>query len=125
MADKTHPKMQRAERAKQFMPFDALKGFREALAEKERVTVPKKEFSEEYSAGLDGRLRRIRRKDFVTAEYYKDGEYVRVTGEVTGISAGEQVLVVGDERIPFRDLSDLWGADCNCPAGQKEKRIQS
>ena len=94
MADKTHPKMQRAERAKQFMPFDALKGFREALAEKERVTVPKKEFSEEYSAGLDGRLRRIRRKDFVTAEYYRDGEYVRVTGEVTGISAGEQVLVV-------------------------------
>ena len=31
-----HPKMDRANRAKQFMPFDALKGFREALAEKER-----------------------------------------------------------------------------------------
>ena len=120
MADKTHPKMQRAERAKQFMPFDALKGFREALAEKERVTVPKKEFSEEYSAGLDGRLRRIRRKDFVTAEYYRDGEYVRVTGEVTGISAGEQVLVVGDERIPFRDLSDLWGAE----AASRSARVQ-
>ena len=31
------PKMDRADRAKQFMPFDALKGFREALAEKERL----------------------------------------------------------------------------------------
>lgn len=29
-------KMDRADRAKQFMPFDALKGFREALEEKER-----------------------------------------------------------------------------------------
>lgn len=32
------PKMKREDRAKQFMPFDALKGFREALAEKERMT---------------------------------------------------------------------------------------
>lgn len=31
------PKMDRADRAKQFMPFDALKGFREALAEKEKL----------------------------------------------------------------------------------------
>lgn len=29
-------KMDPADRAKQFMPFDALKGFREALEEKER-----------------------------------------------------------------------------------------
>ena len=32
------PKMDRADRAKQFMPFDALKGFREALAEKEKLS---------------------------------------------------------------------------------------
>lgn len=32
---KSHPKMPRGERAKQFMPFDALKGFREALREVE------------------------------------------------------------------------------------------
>lgn len=36
MANNTHPKMDRLNRAKQFMPFDALKGFREALREKER-----------------------------------------------------------------------------------------
>lgn len=32
-------KMDRADRAKQFMPFDALKGFREALEEKEHIVV--------------------------------------------------------------------------------------
>ncbi len=30
-------KMDPADRAKQFMPFDALKGFREALTEKEQL----------------------------------------------------------------------------------------
>lgn len=31
-----HPRMSRANRAKIFMPFDALKGLREALAEREK-----------------------------------------------------------------------------------------
>ncbi len=34
---KKYPPMDRLNRAKQFMPFDALRGFREALAEKERI----------------------------------------------------------------------------------------
>lgn len=34
-SNKSRPKMPREERAKQFMPFDALKGFREALREVE------------------------------------------------------------------------------------------
>ena len=38
MGNDTHPKMDRLNRAKQFMPFDALKGFQEALREKERDT---------------------------------------------------------------------------------------
>ena len=46
MANKVHPRMERSNRAKQFMPFDALKGFREALEEKERILVPKRELSE-------------------------------------------------------------------------------
>ena len=40
-------KMDRADRAKQFMPFDALKGFREALEEKERLHVPERELVKE------------------------------------------------------------------------------
>lgn len=39
-----HTPMDRANRAKQFMPFDALKGFREALAEKEKSIVLEIEF---------------------------------------------------------------------------------
>ena len=40
-------KMSQADRAKQFMPFSALKGFEEALREKEKLVVEKICLSEE------------------------------------------------------------------------------
>lgn len=39
--------MDKTDRAKQFLPFDALKGFREALAEKEKAHVPQGELKVE------------------------------------------------------------------------------
>ena len=44
-------KMSREERAKQFMPFAALKGYPEALQKKEKIVVPKVELSEDYQEG--------------------------------------------------------------------------
>ena len=53
-------KMSREERAKQFFPFAALKGYPAALRRKEKIVVPKVEFSEDYQERLDRRLRQIR-----------------------------------------------------------------
>lgn len=38
-----HPRMSLADRAKIFIPFDPLKGFREALAEQERLALQAQE----------------------------------------------------------------------------------
>ena len=54
-------------------PFDALKGFQEALREKERIRVPKRSLSEEERAELDRELARIGKTDMVEAEYFQDG----------------------------------------------------
>lgn len=104
---KTHPKMDRSNRAKQFMPFDALKGFREALAEKERVIVPKRELSEEQKEELDFKLRQIRKLDIITAEYFQNGEYVKVTGMVSGMDESSRILRIVNEKIAFEDIVDL------------------
>ena len=48
MANKVYPKMDRSNRAKQFMPFAALKGYEEALREKERE-VAEREKKEQLS----------------------------------------------------------------------------
>lgn len=100
--------MDRADRAKQFMPFDALKGFREALAEKERIIVPKRDLSEEKKEELDRKLQCIQKKDVITAEYFQSGEYVQITGMVSKKDETARILEVGSRKIPFEDLSDLW-----------------
>ncbi len=107
MGDDLYQKMDRASRAKQFMPFDALKGFREALMEKERVYVPKKELSEERKAELDIMLRQIRLADMVEAEYFRDGEYARVMGHLSRIDEAGRALEIGGVRILFDDISDI------------------
>ena len=55
--------MSREERAKQFMPFAALKGYPDALRKKEKIIVPKMELSEEYEEELDRRLRQVRKNE--------------------------------------------------------------
>lgn len=109
MGSKIYPKMERSNRAKQFMPFDALKGFREALAEKERMIVSKRELSQEKEAELNNKLQQLHKMDIVTAEYFKNGEYMQITGVVARIDKTNRVLKIVNTQIPFNDISDLKG----------------
>ncbi len=78
-------KMPREERAKQFMPFAALKGYEEALHKKEKVTVPRMELSEEYQEVLDRELRRVQKNDIVTVVFFCRNEYLQQTGVVSKV----------------------------------------
>lgn len=100
-------KMSPADRAKQFLPFDALKGFREALAEKERMIVPKKELSEEKLAELNRKLAELSIKQIVTVEYFSNDAYVQVTGMITGINRNSKELRIVDIGIPFGDIVEI------------------
>ena len=84
------PKMSRQERAKQFMPFAALKGYPEALARKEKVALPRAEVSEEYAQELDWKLRRVKK-----------------TGMVSRIDETARVLKVVNTKIGFDDIYDI------------------
>lgn len=102
-----HPKMDRENRAKQFMPFDALKGFREALEEREKVVVAKRELSEEQKEELDFKLRQIHKMDMITVEYFHEGEYVQVTGVVTRIDETSRLLKIVNTKIAFEDIVNM------------------
>ena len=104
-------KMDKANRAKQFMPFDALTGFREAIKEKERIRVQKRELSEEEKEELDYNLKQIKKLDMIKVEYYDNEEYVRITGVVTNIDETNRVLKVVDTRISIDDISSLQICD--------------
>lgn len=100
-------RMSREDRAKQFMPFAALKGYPEALRKKEKIIVPRMEFSEEYKEELDRKLRKVRKNDIVTVVYYCQGEYLKLTGMVARIDETARVLKIVNTKILFEDLCDV------------------
>jgi len=101
------PKMTREDRAKQFMPFAALKGYPEALAKKEKIVVPKVEVSEEYAQMLDQKLRKVTKNDIITVVYFSDGEYLKKTGMVSRIDETARILKVVNTKILFDDIYDI------------------
>ena len=102
-------KMDTAQRAKQFAPFAALKGFEEALRAKERIIVPKIELTEETMEELNRKLLCIEKKDMITVVYYCKDEYVKVTGMVTRMDAYARVLQIVNTKILFSDICKIEG----------------
>jgi len=102
-------KMDRLDRAKQFMPFDALRGLRDALKERERIIVPKMDLSDEMKYELDWKLHQIQLNDIITVVYFQNGEYVKVTGMVSGIDVYNRILRIVNTKIPFDDIADIKG----------------
>ena len=75
----------RVSRAKQFLPFDALKGFSEALREKEIEYEEKRDLSEESLIELNDKFNQIEKGDYIKIKYYKNGRYIEVEGIITNI----------------------------------------
>ena len=62
------------------MPFDALKGFKEAIKEKERIVVEKKEMTEDLYEELNLEFKKIKKGSIVKVIYYSKNEYIEYTG---------------------------------------------
>lgn len=99
--------MSREERAKQFMPFAALKGYPDALRKKEKVVVPKIELSPEYQEELDRKLRQVQKNDIITVVYFSKDEYLQLTGMISRIDATARVLKIVNTKITFEDIYDI------------------
>ncbi len=97
-------KIPREERAKQFMPFAALKGYPEALRKKEKIIVPKVELSEDAAQELDRKLRQVHKNDIITVVYFYKGEYLKLTGMVSRMDVTARVLKVVNTKIRFEDI---------------------
>lgn len=102
-------KMSREERAKQFIPFAALKGYPDALRKKEKIVVPKTELSEEYREELDRKLKQVQKNDIITVVYYEKNEYLKKTGMVSRIDETARVLKIVNTKISFEDIYDISG----------------
>lgn len=109
MATKAKIPMSQAMRAKQFMPFKALTGLDEALAERERIIVPKKELSEHTIEELNRKLCSLEKGQIVTIVYYGmyEQNYKQLTGPVEKIDAYWKSVQLGNVQIHFSEISDI------------------
>lgn len=104
---KRRMKMSREERAKQFMPFAALKGYPEALRKKEKKVVARVELSDDQKEILDRKFHQIREKDMITIIYYENSDYIEKTGMVSKIDLDAKILKIVNTKIPFENIYDL------------------
>lgn len=101
--------MNREERAKQFMPFDALKGLNEELRrrEKKMLREEKRVLFEEEAEKLSSRLARLGAGDHIELVFYENGYYLTLSGRVERINRQFGFLTVDGRRVYFADLYRL------------------
>ena len=95
--------MTRASRAKQFLPFDALSGFKEALKEKEIKKEAKIELSEDSLQELENKLNELEKGSIIKLTYYKNNRYIETIGIITKIDYLRKKIILShdaeDENI--------------------------
>ena len=114
----SRPRMPRQNRSKIFAPYQALKGFGEAIHAKDTVFVRRLELTEYAQELLDWKLRQLCRWDTVAVTWFRAkqgeadrdlGQYVTETGTVECIDSVFHVLLLGKQRIPMEDITELRG----------------
>lgn len=99
--------MDRVQRAHIFSSFDALKGFREMLQEKERVIVPKRILSEDDLEILNRKIHEITPGMILTVIYFDNGDYVQFTGRVAKVKLDEYYIQIVKKRIGVKSIVDI------------------
>ena len=95
----------RIARAKQFLPFDALKGLQEALREKEIEYEEKKELSEESLDDLQKEFKKKEKGKKVKIRYYINNQYKNSIGIVTNIDYIRKRITINiNENINLCDI---------------------
>lgn len=99
--------MQNKDRAKIFMPFDALAGFREGLEQACKKYNSKKSISEEMEQELNEKLKALKKGDKVKILYYYNIDYSEIIGNIRNIDNINRLLFLDSSKISFDDILDI------------------
>lgn len=107
------PHMPMSERAKIFIPFDPLPGYRQMLREREEelLNVPRADLSDEQRERLSRQIRALAPGQMVAVTHYVDGRYVRTVGCVSRVLEADALLCVVGEKIPFDSVAAIEDAE--------------
>lgn len=123
MIDRERPsskrkKMPVADRAKIFMPFSALTGLDDLIAEKQKITTERVILSEERKMELDQLLEQCIREDVTVQFFVKDekasqeqekevGTYERLQGTLQKVDFVSKTLTIEDVIVHLEDIIEI------------------
>lgn len=98
-----------SKRAKIFSMYDALKGFKEALAAQEAIPEERKLLTEERIEELNGILSSLRRGTIITVVYYcaLERSYRQITGPVAKLDSYWKYLQLGGVCIDLENIYEI------------------
>ena len=98
-------KMPRGDRAKQFAPFDALKGLQETMRikEYEHDRIVRGEMSEDAIKEISMVLANLEKGDCVEIEFFRDGHVIKLSG-VSWVEAIFSKIHIGVFEINFDEI---------------------
>ena len=99
--------MSLSNRAKQFMPFAALRGYYTEIRKKEIVSKEKRELTEEKARELDEEVVKLKKGDMVSVIYYREGKELRATGLISQIDLTLKSITIVKNKINFKDILDI------------------
>ena len=96
-------------RAKQFAPFDALKGLKEAIAAKEKRPEPRRELTDYMKEQINNALLDLQKGQQITVVYYGsiEQETLQITGVVMKVDAYWKTLQVNKVAIDFSEIYEI------------------
>lgn len=98
----------RADRARQFLPFDALKGLNEALRSKEIEYEDIKDLSEEEEEKISNILLSLESGNNIRVKYYYKRQYILLKGIIKKIDPiKKQILFIDENIIQFNDIIEI------------------
>lgn len=95
------------DRARQFLPFDALKGFKESLEKTETLYENKKILAIDSEEELNDKFLTLDIGSRVLVKYYYQFEYVECYGIIKKIDTIYKNLYLSNCKISFDDIIDI------------------
>lgn len=99
--------MTNIERAKQFLPFSALKGYYTLIKEKEKVIESRKVLSDDELERLQNEFLKINIGMIVKIKYYLVDHYEEIEGMVSKIDLIYKKIQIVKTEINIKDIIDL------------------
>ena len=95
------------DRAKLFMPFDALKGLKEEIRKREVLKDSRKVLSCEQDIELDNIIRKLKKNDLIRIKYYYELNYIETIDRIKKIDNIYNKIILLNTIISFDDIMEI------------------